>query len=68
MTLTAAQSNLELLKSGLFSDFTIECRGSEFKVHKAIICPCSDFFKAACNPNFEVQHPVLLSQCTDAFG
>ncbi|KAF4458120.1 Speckle-type POZ protein [Fusarium austroafricanum] len=45
-----------LFKTGAYSDFTITCRGKEFKVHKAIICPQSSFFKAACNGSFKEAH------------
>ena len=37
-----------LLISGDFSDLTILCEPYKHKVHKAIICPRSEFFNAAC--------------------
>ncbi|KAH6686624.1 hypothetical protein F5X68DRAFT_231969 [Plectosphaerella plurivora] len=37
----------ELLESGNYSDFTIKCGDIRHKVHKAIICPVSPFFRAA---------------------
>jgi BTB/POZ domain len=43
--------NLQLLASGKSSDFTITCQGVKFKVHQAIICPESSFFRAACTKN-----------------
>ena len=35
-----------LYPSGLYSDVTIMADGHEFKVHKAILSSCSDYFKA----------------------
>ncbi|KAF5610718.1 kelch 4 [Fusarium subglutinans] len=35
-----------LLKTGEYSDFVIICGKARHRVHKAIICPRSDFFKA----------------------
>jgi hypothetical protein len=40
-----------LFKSEEFSDFTIKCGPYEFKVHKAVICAQSEYFKAACRSN-----------------
>ncbi|KAG5745195.1 hypothetical protein H9Q72_001930 [Fusarium xylarioides] len=37
-----------LLKTGDYSDLVIICGQERHKFHKAIICPRSDFFKAAC--------------------
>ncbi|KAG9743628.1 hypothetical protein KCU73_g8357, partial [Aureobasidium melanogenum] len=37
-----------LHKSGAYSDFKIVCGPEVFDVHKAIVCPQSDFFRAAC--------------------
>ncbi|KAK7569169.1 BTB/POZ protein [Phyllosticta citricarpa] len=39
-----------LLESGDFSDLKIHCEDAMWKVHKAIICSQSEFFRAACNP------------------
>ncbi|KAI1286160.1 hypothetical protein F5Y03DRAFT_380777 [Xylaria venustula] len=38
----------ELYSNGKYSDLTISCRGREHRVHKAIVCPRSDFFAQAC--------------------
>lgn len=44
----------ELLRTGSYSDFKITCKGTEFKVHKAIVCSASDFFKTMCDSGFKV--------------
>ena len=43
-----------LLKSGQYSDITITCGRSSFKAHRAVICPKSKFFEAACKKGFKV--------------
>ncbi|KAK8230858.1 BTB/POZ protein [Phyllosticta capitalensis] len=40
-----------LLETGQYSDAMIECEGNIFRVHKAIICPQSDFFAHAFDSN-----------------
>ncbi|KAK8176730.1 BTB/POZ protein [Phyllosticta citribraziliensis] len=40
---------LSLLESGQFSDLKIRCKEDEYNVHKAIVCPQSDFFGTALN-------------------
>jgi hypothetical protein len=45
--------NRELLNTGKFSDLTIKCHGESFKVHKAVVCPCSPFFMKACDGKFQ---------------
>lgn len=49
-----------LLDTGKYSDFTLVCNGHdetpvEIAVHRAIICPQSDFFEAACGGSFLVR-------------
>ncbi|KAK8184895.1 BTB/POZ protein [Phyllosticta capitalensis] len=39
-----------LLESGQYSDLEVHCGGEVFKVHKAIVCPQSDFFRLAVKP------------------
>ncbi|TIA67442.1 hypothetical protein D6C76_08689 [Aureobasidium pullulans] len=41
----------KLHESGAYSDLKIVCGSETYNVHKAIICPQSTFFKAACRPN-----------------
>ncbi|KAK0509752.1 hypothetical protein JMJ35_008146 [Cladonia borealis] len=42
-----------LLSSSQYSDMIIRSGSEEFKVHRAIICPRSKFFAAACNGLFQ---------------
>ncbi|RPA72591.1 POZ domain-containing protein [Ascobolus immersus RN42] len=42
---TLKDGNLALLRSGDYSDLVLKCEGEEFKVHKAILCPQSEFFR-----------------------
>ncbi|KAK4911093.1 hypothetical protein LTR66_017385, partial [Elasticomyces elasticus] len=52
--LTARMS--DLLTTGRFSDFTIECGEAKevFKVHKMVLCPASSYFSDVClNGEFE---------------
>lgn len=46
----------DMYKTGLYSDFTIRVQGSvrEFHVHRAVICPQSRIFEAACRGEFVV--------------
>ncbi|KAI6758241.1 hypothetical protein HG530_010481 [Fusarium avenaceum] len=43
----------ELFKTGDYSDLTIVCGDDRYKVHKAVVCPRSPFFKKACDGNVE---------------
>ncbi|KAM0269464.1 hypothetical protein ACHAPA_004029 [Fusarium lateritium] len=51
--LPGAQSLAKLLDTGDYSDLTIICGKDRYKVHKAIVCPRSQFFKAAISGNFK---------------
>ncbi|KAB8233406.1 hypothetical protein ETB97_001360 [Aspergillus alliaceus] len=42
----------KLLLDSQYSDFTILCGGYRFPVHKAVICPQSEFFAKAMNGSF----------------
>lgn len=48
-----------LLLTEEYSDLTITCHGSEWKVHKAIVCIASDFFKACCKNFKEASSGVI---------
>lgn len=43
-----------LNKTEKYADVTVTRGGRSWKVHKAIICPQSDFFSKACDGEFEV--------------
>jgi hypothetical protein len=47
----------DLYLSGQYSDFTIRLKGSarEFRVHRAVLCPQSKIFEAACRGDFIVR-------------
>ncbi|KAM0082317.1 hypothetical protein ACKRZS_005476 [Fusarium odoratissimum] len=55
MALQSAQSKalVDLLKTGDYSDLVISCGKDQYRVHKAIICPRSHFFKAAYDGEFK---------------
>ncbi|KAI9872727.1 MAG: hypothetical protein M1830_001259, partial [Pleopsidium flavum] len=42
-----------LFTSGKYSDLTISCDGLELPTHRAIVCPQSQFFAAACEGDFQ---------------
>ena len=42
-----------ILESTAYSDLTVSCGGQEFRVHRAVICPRSPFFAAACSGEFQ---------------
>ncbi|KAH6884188.1 hypothetical protein B0T10DRAFT_463072 [Thelonectria olida] len=44
---------LNLLKSGLYSDFRMKSHGKEFRLHKAVVCTQSTFFATALGGNFK---------------
>jgi hypothetical protein len=46
---SGSTSASKLLSSEKYSDLTIKCRGREFKVHKAILCPQSEVISTQCD-------------------
>ncbi|CAH0019873.1 unnamed protein product [Clonostachys rhizophaga] len=42
-----------LFSSGSYSDLTILCGESQYKVHRALVCSRSSFFEAACRNSFK---------------
>ncbi len=54
-----------ILNSGKYSDMTICCGGREFMVHRAVVCPRSRFFAAACDGEFQVPS---VHECTGDRG
>ncbi|GAM85899.1 hypothetical protein ANO11243_039090 [Dothideomycetidae sp. 11243] len=49
-----------LRKTAEFSDLTITCGGDTYRVHKAIICPQSQWFSTACEYNGIMDRPSQL--------
>jgi hypothetical protein len=43
----------QLRQSTKYSDLILVCKGQEFPVHRAIVCPRSTFFDAACRGGFK---------------
>ncbi|KAK7921500.1 hypothetical protein PG985_009522, partial [Apiospora marii] len=42
-----------LYRTGEYSDLIISCGGTDYRVHRSIICPRSHFFAAACRNGFK---------------
>ncbi|KAK5720365.1 hypothetical protein LTR17_015082 [Elasticomyces elasticus] len=61
------QGLAELYKSGDFTDFEIECGGQIFKVHKAVICAQSKYFRAPCGKSYAegCEGRVVLKAASD---
>jgi hypothetical protein len=56
-----AEQGQALLESGKGSDFTIECRGRVWNVHKLVLSTVSDHFSMLCTSPFKV------STCSQTF-
>ena len=56
--------NVSLWASQLYSDITVRCGSTEYKLHRSIICPRSTFFAAACKEEFmvSISHKEGVSQ------
>ena len=52
--------NATLLQTSQYSDLTVRCGGNEHHLHRAIICPRSNFFAACCNGRFKVNLEAAL--------
>ena len=57
------RSNSEIWGSSKYSDLTVRCGSQDFKLHRAIVCPRSTFFAAACDGQFHV-HKISIRQLT----
>ncbi|MCJ1450412.1 hypothetical protein MMC28_000743 [Mycoblastus sanguinarius] len=44
-----------VLESTKYSDLTVHCGPEEFKIHRAIVCPRSNFFDKLCSGGFKVR-------------
>lgn len=44
---------LELLTTGKYSDLVIDCQGTEFNVHRAVVCQQSSMLDTACSGPFK---------------
>lgn len=42
-------------KMGKYTDFALECDGTTFPVHKAVVCSQVEAFAAACEGRFQVR-------------
>lgn len=59
MATLSAASGLRLLETGQHSDFTIECRGRVWKVHKIVLGSISAHLDRVCNGDLRVSRPRL---------
>ncbi|KAF2841109.1 hypothetical protein M501DRAFT_1013924 [Patellaria atrata CBS 101060] len=69
-TVILLSSIASLFTSGNYSDFTVICGSETYKVHKAVICPQSEFFQKTFEGNFKesesnsvdlsAQHPRIV--------
>lgn len=57
-----------LMQSGDYSDFTVRCKGTEFKVHKMVMGAGSGFFKGLFRSPCKVSNIKLSSLMTSKEG
>ncbi|KAI8627889.1 BTB/POZ protein [Xylariaceae sp. FL1651] len=60
-TTSVADQDKELLDTGLFSDVTVTCGDSEWKLHRAILSTRSDWFRAALCGNFDEAESRIIN-------
>ncbi|KAI3335339.1 hypothetical protein F4824DRAFT_154463 [Ustulina deusta] len=51
----------QLYARGEYADLVITCHGKQHQVHKAIVCPRSDFFAAACRGDMKEAHSGIIN-------
>ena len=52
--LPSLTSNVEILKSGQYSDMTLRCGSDEFHLHRALMCPRSAVIRKWIDSSFLV--------------
>jgi hypothetical protein len=57
-----------LYENGAYSDLKIVCGSDTYLVHKALICPQSDFFRAACRPDMFQEGSTNVVNITASSG
>ncbi|KAG9849350.1 hypothetical protein KCU98_g4944, partial [Aureobasidium melanogenum] len=57
-----------LQANGAYSDLKIVCGSDTYLVHKAIVCPQSDFFRAACRPDTFAEGKTGVVNIPDSSG
>lgn len=55
-----AAADAQLLNSSKYSDLTITCGADTHLLHRAIVCPRSVSFDAACEEGSRVSNPAVL--------
>ncbi|KAI6514818.1 hypothetical protein MCOR10_008444 [Pyricularia oryzae] len=56
MDASPEQALRDSLKSGDYSDMTIACGDDTYRVHKAIMCPCSKYFETSFKVDMQESH------------
>ncbi|KAL8377409.1 hypothetical protein RB595_008199 [Gaeumannomyces hyphopodioides] len=50
----------KLFLNGKYSDLVIRCQGTDFRVHRAIVCPQCAFLDAACSSGFREEYEGVI--------
>ena len=60
-------NNASLLACGKYSDLIVRCGDTEYKLHRAVVCPSSEFLAVICDGAFKVgkRHSNLDIQISD---